>query len=153
MTTVDNDLISATSRARNHAPYDPPVILVTEPDEQRRLLYMTTLRDAGYDAIGAADTRTALAEAADRSPSLVIVQIAGATADTLSICRRLRTQAGHQRVPILVLTKYDDAYTRDQIIGAGATAVMVEPLKHQTVLVKQVRRLLLTATGRRRAIS
>jgi DNA-binding response OmpR family regulator len=151
---VDNDLMPATSSSTHKGPsYDPTVVLVTEPDEQRRLLYTTTLRDAGYDAIGAADARTALTEAADRSPSIIIVQIAGATAENLSICRRLRTQAGHQRVPILVLTRYDDAYTRDQIIGAGATAVMVEPLKHQTLLVRQVRRLLLTATGRRRAIS
>ena len=150
---MDNDLIPATSRPHKRPSYDPTVVLVNEPDEQRRLLYTTTLRDAGYDAIGVADARTALSEAADRSPSIIIVQIAGATTDSLSICRRLRAQAGHQRVPILVLTRYDDAYTRDQIIGAGATAVMVEPLKHQTLLVRQVRRLLLTATGRRRAIS
>ena len=128
-------------------------VLISEPDEQRRLLYTTALRDAGFHAIGAADSRAALSEAALRAPALIVVQLPGPTPDSLALCRQLRSESGKQRAPILVLTYFDDAYSRDQIIGAGATAVLIEPLKHHMLLVKSVKRLLMFSSGRRRAES
>ena len=42
---------------------------------------------------------------------------------------------------VLVLTRFDDPYTREQIVRAGATAILIEPMR-RALLLRQIRRLL-----------
>jgi len=127
------------------------LILVADADSDRRDHYTSLLRDGGFDVAAAGDEATALA-AADQAPSAIVIShVAPASAADLGLCRQFRAIASTRDVPVIVLTVFDDEHTREQIVRAGATAIMIEPLK-QGLLLRRVRRLI-THTGRRRRTS
>jgi response regulator RpfG family c-di-GMP phosphodiesterase len=51
---------------------------------------------------------------------------------------------------VIVLTTSDDEHSREQMVRAGATAIMIEPLK-RGLLVGRVRRLIMHTMRRRRS--
>jgi DNA-binding response OmpR family regulator len=125
-------------------------ILVADPDPYRREAHATTLRDSGFDVLTAGDEGRALAVAITARPAVIVARPDAASGMSIDVCRRFR--AGHETrdIPVLVLTPFDDGYTREQIVRAGATAILTEPLKGP-VLVRNVRRLI-THIGRRRRV-
>ena len=66
---------------------------------------------------------TLLTEAAQLAPDLIIAQLSEPTVDGFALCRKLRAEADTRHTPVLVLTRFDDPYTREQIVRAGATAI------------------------------
>ena len=117
------------------------LVLMAEPDPQRRTLYTQVLQDAGYEVVSVRSAATMLTEAAQLSPDLIIAQLSEPTVDGFALCRKLRAEADTRHTPVLVLTRFDDPYTREQIVRAGATAILIEPMR-RALLVRQVRRLL-----------
>jgi len=116
-------------------------VLVADPDQQRLDTYAIVLQKAGYDVIGVVDPAAALAETARLQPDLVLVRLGEPRSDGLAFCQRMRAGAETRDTPVIVLTRQDDAYVREQVVRAGGTAILTEPLKH-TLLLRQVRRLL-----------
>ena len=104
------------------------------------------LRQAGYDVILAEDTEHGVAAAAERPVTLIVLRAEG-HADAFQTCRTIRTHPVTRAVPLLVVTRVDDLYTRDQFVRAGATAILMEPPR-PALLLRQVRRL----TGRHAAL-
>jgi two-component system cell cycle response regulator len=117
------------------------LVLMAEPDPQRRMLYTQVLQEAGYEVVNVRSAATLLTEAAQLSPDLIIAQLSEPTVDGFALCRKLRAEADTRHTPVLVLTRFDDPYTREQIVRAGATAILIEPMR-RALLVRQVRRLL-----------
>jgi CheY-like chemotaxis protein len=117
------------------------LVLMAEPDPQRRTLYTQVLQEAGYEVVSVRSAATALADAAQLAPDLIIAQLSEPTVDGFALCRKLRAEADTRHIPVLVLTRYDDPYTREQIVRAGATAILIEPMR-RALLLRQVRRLL-----------
>jgi twitching motility two-component system response regulator PilH len=117
------------------------LVLMAEPDPQRRALYTQVLQEAGYEVVSVRSAATAMTEAAQLAPDLIIAQLSEPTADGFALCRKLRAEADTRHTPVLVLTRFDDPYTREQIVRAGATAILIEPMR-RALLVRQVRRLL-----------
>ena len=74
-------------------------------------------------------------------PALVIARVVDAGTDGFSLCREFRHGAATKDTPLLVLTDLDDLFAREQIVRAGATAILVEPLR-RSLLLRHVRRLL-----------
>jgi DNA-binding response OmpR family regulator len=120
-----------------------------EASEQRRALIAVIdpaslsrldtegLRSAGYDVKEVTEA-TSFGDLS--SPDLIVMPFSPSADEALARCRQLRT-AAPTAVPIMVVTRFDDLYIREQIVRSGATAILVEPLKHSFVL-RQVRRLL-----------
>jgi len=117
------------------------LVLMAEPDPQRRTLYTQVLQEAGYEVVSVRSATLVLAEAAQLAPDLIIAQLCEPTVDGFTLCRKLRAEADTRHTPILVLTRFDDPYTREQIVRAGATAILIEPMR-RALLLRQVRRLL-----------
>ena len=117
------------------------LVLMAEPDPQRRTLYTQVLQEAGYEVVSVRSIATALTEAAQLAPDLIIAQLAEPTVDGFALCRKLRAEADTRHTPVLVLTRFDDPYTREQIVRAGATAILIEPMR-RALLLRQIRRLL-----------
>jgi DNA-binding response OmpR family regulator len=88
------------------------------------------------------------AEAGRILPALIIARVNDSITDGFMLCRGLRSVAETRDTPLLILMRLDDMYTREQIVRAGATAILIEPLR-RTLLLRQVRRLL--ARGARTA--
>jgi len=55
---------------------EPPRVLVVEDDEDLRSLIRSTLADAGYVAVEAADGAAALAACAERDPDVILLDLA-----------------------------------------------------------------------------
>ena len=127
--------------AENDAVRANPQVLIADPDVERRLAYTVILEDAGYRVMGIADMASALAETAISQPDLIIVQLVEPPTEGLDLCRQVRSGADTRDTPVIVLTRQDDAYIREQVVRSGGTAILTEPLK-RTLLLRQVRRLL-----------
>jgi len=115
------------------------LILVVDPDGRLSTLDAAALRKSGFEVVVVPDAPPALLQSS-APPDLIVMPFSTSTDEALARCRRLRNTAP-TAVPIVVVTTFDDLYTREQIVRSGATAILVEPLKHSFVL-RQVRRLL-----------
>jgi CheY-like chemotaxis protein len=125
-----------------------PLLVIADPEAERRAHHAELLRQAHYDVLALDSAADAIVRAAESVPALIILQLVNPTADGFADCRLVRTTADTRHTPVLVLTRFDDPYTRDQLVRSGATAILAEPLE-QTLLLRQVRRLLAHANGRR----
>jgi two-component system phosphate regulon response regulator PhoB len=126
-------LVDASAKPR-------PLVLVAEPDSERRATFAEALQAAGYAVVSIADPSRAAAETARIMPALIIVRM-GDASDGFGLFRELRGVPDTRDIPLLVLMRFDDQFIREQIVRAGATAILIEPLR-RTLLLRQVRRLL-----------
>jgi DNA-binding response OmpR family regulator len=152
---MEHDLTGSIPQAEATAPSGEPapgatagVILLADPDERRRDTYATSLLEAGFEVAAVGDDASAIAAANRALSAIVISHITAAGTADLGLCRQLRAAAATRDVPVIVLTALDDEHTREQIVRAGATTILIEPLK-QGLLVRRVRRVI-THTQRRR---
>jgi CheY-like chemotaxis protein len=118
-----------------------PLLLVADPDVDRREHHAGILRGAGYEVAAVTALADAAGSFASAPPALIILQLVSGSADEFAACRGVRTSTDTRDTPVLVLTRIDDPYTRDQIVRSGATAILIEPLR-SALLLRQVRRLL-----------
>jgi two-component system chemotaxis response regulator CheY len=116
------------------------LLLIVEAQERPRNPYHSVLQQAGYDVMvvpyeeaGAASRKT--------GPALIILHLAEPAVSGLGLVRELRTQADTRGTPVIALMRFDDAHTREQVVRAGATAILIEPVK-PPMLLRQLRRLL-----------
>jgi CheY-like chemotaxis protein len=145
MEHFDTEYDDSTGTARGES---GALVLVAEPDAERRRVFTDALQQAGYTVQSIAEPLEVAAEAGRIMPALIIARMSDATTDGFTICRALRSSPETRDTPLLILMRLDDMYTREQIVRAGATAILIEPLR-RTLLLRQVRRLL--ARGARTA--
>ncbi len=88
----------------------------------------------GYQVSTAANGESALAQARDRPPDLIILDIMLPGIDGLEVCRRLRT-AGDQ-IAILMLTARDTVADRVVGLEMGADDYLVKPFALEELLAR-----------------
>jgi DNA-binding response OmpR family regulator len=133
----------------------PPTLVMagaplTARDEERRQWYVDTLEHAGYQVVSARDVSPA--ESAGGLPSMIIAHLFDPIADGIALCRKLRTAASTRDLPVIVVTRLDDPYTREQIVRSGASSILTEPLS-RALLLRQVRRLMALAKAHAVAVA
>jgi two-component system response regulator MprA len=105
-------------------------ILVVDDDAPIR----RTLAAEGYAVHTAADGGAALAAVERSVPDLVLLDVAMAGLDGLSVCRRLRAKG--LGFPILMLTARDAVVDRVAGLDAGADDYLVKPFAPQELLAR-----------------
>ncbi len=118
-----------------------PLVLIAEPDAECRAAFVQVLEGAGYAVASIPDPSRTAQEAVRVMPALIIARVTDPVTDGFTLCRELRSSPDTRDTPLLVLTRLDDPYAREQIVRAGATAILTEPLR-RTLLLRQVRRQL-----------
>jgi DNA-binding response OmpR family regulator len=116
------------------------ILLVGEPESAGATAYRALLERAGYAVSGAPYDQAMTAPRLVGADVVILLNI-DAGPSGLGIVRDLRTQADTRATPLIALTRCDDAYTREQIVRAGATAILIDPVK-PPLLLRQLRRLL-----------
>ena len=115
----------------------PQILLV---DDDARIL--ASLRRAlvyeGYAVVTAADGPGALAQALERPPDLVVLDVMLPGLDGVEVCRRLRAE---DDVPILMLTARDATADLVRGLDGGADDYLVKPFAYEEFLAR-VRALL-----------
>lgn len=113
-------------------------ILVVDDEEVLLELLSTGLRHEGFTVAVAADGASALTQATQFRPHLVVLDWMLPGLDGLAVCQRLRTQSD---VAILMLTAKGDLDARVAGLEAGADDYVIKPFKFKE-LVARIRAIL-----------
>ncbi|WP_374448711.1 sigma-54-dependent transcriptional regulator [Stella sp.] len=110
-------------------------ILIVDDEADIRMLIAGVLRDEGYAAREAGDSRAALAAVRARRPSLVILDIwlQGSELDGIGILEALRRE--HPNLPVLMISGHGTIETAVQAIKLGAYDFVEKPFKTDRLLV------------------
>jgi two-component system chemotaxis response regulator CheY len=110
------------------------LILTVDHSTSVRQLVCALLRDAGYEAVGAANGEEALTKAQDLKADLVVTGMHLRDIDGAHLIRRLRAQPNYQDTPILVLTSETSATVQAECAAAGASLWLNKPCEPRRLL-------------------
>ena len=109
-------------------------LLVVDDEPNIRELLATSLRFAGFDVQSAADGLSALRQARDFEPDLVVLDVMLPDMDGFTVTRRLRERG--QFVPVLFLTARDDTADKVQGLTVGGDDYVTKPFSLEEVVAR-----------------
>ena len=105
---------------------DPAVLLVVEDDKDMRRLLCDELWGEGYQLREASNGEEGLAAVMRAAPDLIVTDLK-MPAGGFEYVHRLRISA--PTCPIIVMTAFGDAQTKDEAMKSGATAYFDKPVR------------------------
>jgi two-component system alkaline phosphatase synthesis response regulator PhoP len=114
----------------------PKTILVVEDEKEIRDLLAHYLRKEGYAPILASDGETGLAKARREKPDLVLLDILLPKADGLEVLRAIRSSAGIEGTPVVMLTAKGDETDRVVGLELGADDYIPKPFSPREVVAR-----------------
>jgi len=102
-------------------------VLVVEDDQEINEMVGAYVRIAGFNYRSAPDGATALREARQVPPSLIVLDLMLPDTDGFEVCRKLKSEGRTARVPVLMLTALDGEESRRKGRDCGAKAYMSKP--------------------------
>lgn len=109
-------------------------ILLVEDDSLLRHAFRLLLEDAGYEVREAGTAAETLASVADRSPSLILLDLGLPDRPGLDVVRELMSDPGHRHIPIVALTGRVGPEERRACIEAGCTQYIPKPIEPRELL-------------------
>ena len=109
------------------------IVLVIDDDSTIRLLAKTTLTQAGYKVVEAADGETALGIFTTVNPDVVLLDIMLPGMDGFQICTAIRALPRGKDIPIIIMTGLGDNESIMIAYNAGATDFITKPVPWQTL--------------------
>ncbi|MCK4882412.1 MAG: response regulator transcription factor [Candidatus Omnitrophica bacterium] len=109
-------------------------ILIVEDDKNILAGLVDNLKMAGYTTVIARDGETALKQAEERKPNLIILDIMLPKLNGFEVCKRLKSRGS--RVPIIILSAQSDE--ADKVLGLeiGADDYVTKPFSPKELLVR-----------------
>ncbi len=101
-------------------PQQTATVLVVDDDANAREDLFLVFNNAGYRAIGAADTTSALRLLQKDPCDLVVINLALPGVDGLALCKLLRAQPATSRLPVIILSENDADGQKLEAFAAGA---------------------------------
>jgi two-component system, OmpR family, alkaline phosphatase synthesis response regulator PhoP len=125
----------------------PQTVLVVEDEASIASFVSLYLKNAGYTVRSASTGGDALAQVAQETPALIVLDLMLPDIDGIEVCKRVRQRSD---VPILMLTARDEDV--DRIIGleVGADDYLTKPFNPRE-LVARVKAILRRAAPERRS--
>ncbi|HEY8668812.1 MAG TPA: response regulator [Tepidisphaeraceae bacterium] len=102
-------------------------VLVVEDDLEINQLVGAYAEIAGFDYRSALDGATALRQARERQPSLIVLDLMLPDIDGFAVCKQLKSEERTRKVPILMLTALDRDEHRRKGMECGAAAYITKP--------------------------
>jgi DNA-binding response OmpR family regulator len=115
-------------------PDDRPVILVVDDDEGTCDLLTTLLARHGYATRAATSGADCLAIVAREPVTLLVLDVVMPGMDGFRVCEALRKTPAGRRLPVLLLTGYDDLATRRQGMRHGVSEFLTKPVDPDELL-------------------
>jgi len=110
-----------------------PVVLIIDDEVQIRRLLRVTLEANGYRVLESAKGQDGLAEAAQRNPDVIILDLGLPDTDGLSVLKRLREWS---RAPVLVLSVQEGDVDKVSALDNGADDYMTKPFSTAELLAR-----------------
>ncbi|GAC1634218.1 MAG: response regulator transcription factor [Nevskia sp.] len=111
-------------------------ILVVDDDPHIREVICFALQKAGYATVTAADGRNALLVCAREKPALLVLDILMPEMDGTEVCRRLRAEPAHERLPILFVSSKDDEIDRIVGLELGGDDYVAKPFSPRELVAR-----------------
>src|SRR5688572_6856860 len=108
-------------------------ILVVEDDPDLSLLLQLELQAEGYEVKVVQDGMQGLIEARQMQPDLLVLDRSLPRMDGLEVCRRIRQTS---RIPILMLTSFDQIEEKVEGLDAGANDYLTKPFHIDELLAR-----------------
>ena len=109
------------------------ILVVSEAPED-----VDALRDqfgrAGYELVRTWGTESALREAAERLPLLVLLDMTGPDADGADFCRQLRERPELEAIPIIVIAEDSGLEQQEKVLDIGADGIICRPFQPAELL-------------------
>ncbi|HJQ97648.1 MAG TPA: hybrid sensor histidine kinase/response regulator [Candidatus Polarisedimenticolaceae bacterium] len=118
-----------------------PDVLVVDDDPRNRKLLEEYLSGAGYKVRLAQDGRGALAEAAEKAPDLVLLDVMMPDLSGLEVCRKLKSDPRTRLSQVVLVTALDGTPHRVEGLDTGADDYVSKPVRREEFMAK-VRSLL-----------
>ena len=126
------------SRSTNgtlHANVEPaPIVLVVDDFDDNRLLYASTVREAGYHVEEAADGAEALAKIGSKRPAVIIMDLSMPVLDGWETTRRIKADPRTADIVVIAVTGHGTHFGIQRATEAGAAAVLTKPCEPRDLL-------------------
>jgi len=103
-----------------------PTILIADDSDDTRQMLQVMLAGKGYRVLEAADGEQAVERVQRENPGLVLLDLGLPRLNGLSVIHRLRAELKLSKVPLVVITGYDDHV--DTARAAGCDDYLVKPI-------------------------
>jgi CheY-like chemotaxis protein len=115
--------------------------MMVDDDPESVRLFSFILKRSGYEVDVALDGETALQQARQARPNLILLDVMMPGMDGYDLTRRFRAQADTASIPIVMLTAHARVSDHMNGILAGATAYLVKPIA-PSALIQGLREVL-----------
>jgi len=105
----------------------PPKIFIVDDDPFQVQLLESILSKENYDTIACTDSKKAIADAADISPDLILLDLIMPDIDGFEVCRYLKSDPRTRHIPIIFVTAKKDQATESQGFQLGAVDYITKP--------------------------
>lgn len=118
-----------------------PLILIVDDEEKNLKLFKALLSVERCEVATASDGAAALSLVGERLPDLILLDVMMPGMNGFEVCRRLKTDARTQTIPVLMVTALREREDRIKALHAGADDFLSKPIDG-TELVVRVKSLL-----------
>src|ERR671921_1325724 len=105
-----------------------PVVLVVEDFEDNRFMMRRLLEMSGYQVVEAVNGNQAVEMATSVRPDIILMDLSLPQLDGLAATRRIRTQEGLGKVPIVAVSAHDSADFHAEALAAGCNEYVTKPI-------------------------
>jgi DNA-binding response OmpR family regulator len=102
-------------------------VLVVEDDREINELVGAYVQIAGFEYRSALDGASAIAEAREKSPSLIVLDLMLPDTDGFEVCRKLKSEEQTAQIPIVMLTALSDEEHQRKGRECGASEYITKP--------------------------
>lgn len=119
-----------------------PLVLIADDSEDVLEAHGEILRDAGYRVVVAHDGHEAVAQAVERRPDVILMDLQMPGLDGWEATRRIRADLRTHRIPVIALTSHALRRYADRSFEAGCSSFLEKPVRSGPVLLDEVKRAL-----------
>src|SRR4051812_29236398 len=109
-------------------------ILVVEDDREINELIGAYTQIAGFEYRSALDGTSALREAHERTPAVVVLDLMLPDIDGFEVCQRLKSEPDTKPVPVIILTALGGAENKQRGEACGAVEYLLKPFDPDALL-------------------
>ncbi len=113
---------------------DKKKILIVDDDEDLLMGLRVRLRAHNYVTVVAADSVSAISQAKNEAPDLILLDLGLPAGDGFIVMERLSNIDSLASVPIIVLSARDPQATKERALKAGAKAFFQKPADNDELL-------------------
>jgi len=111
-------------------------ILVVDDTPPNLQLLLTMLARKGYEAHGVSDGATALANAHEQLPDLVLLDINMPNMNGFQVCQNLKSSDRTREIPVIFISARDEVLDKVQAFAVGGVDYITKPFQIAEVLAR-----------------